>query len=899
MIPECHRLSRVFIALVVVALTQPQSARAIDQPVIHYDIKVTLDVPAKTLTGRETIRYTSGADTALSELYLHAYPNALSGRGSTLAREMESIYHDYSLDHARADELSSLDINSLAVDGAAGRYEIDDTSVRVILARPLAPHDSLLLAIEFVTKVPELPGRFRTQNSDFSIAQWYPKMAVYDRKGWHHDTYHLTGEFYGDFATYDVSITLPTSYFIGATGEYVSGDGGDNNMPALSAGKLEAEAHKREIMAQVEDHRLPATKTLRFHAEHVHDFAWVTSPNYVIDETDWNGVKVKAVVFAHEAETKWSNLLSYEIAALEFFVARVGEFPYPTLTVAEAYNFPTGGMEYPALVMMDPGANVPFTHALEYVTVHEVGHNWFYGALANNELDDPWLDEGFAEYFTLCYADQAHKDGNIFDLPPWASGSLDLPYRWTHEIEYQLLSPSSRSLPIAQSAYLYADELEYRAIAYSKGALFLQRLNVLVGDSVFNQTMRTYYSEYKFKHVTISDFSHVATRVSGQALREFSEPLLRSSDTIPGTIQLDTVQNPEVRDVKFVRPLAPFAFFDPDHYVIGINPLVWYNKVDKTQIGLYLSGGYLMTQNSFSARFYYGTESRKTCWRAGYSTPLLNEPYARIALRAARNEGTRDYSVELGNSRPGNLLFSVIEAGSSQFPSFRADLSFLYSDRYDADYLDSRYFDLGKTAVVNLQGSYMQREYEGITRLDYSLAQGVEAFGSTSSFRRGNLSLGQDLRLVRTGELVMNLRGHAGCMSKEAPKQEQLALGYGIPWSTVDPIYQYVADGGGGVRGYQNDAPLGNQLFAANLELSSERHSLDLPGIDLRLFFDAGRVNNPVTSRYVNKTLYDAGMEFRVLNVLQLSVPLWLSEPPEGHNQIGLRVVARVVFPEY
>ncbi len=871
-------------------------ARAVEPPVVRYDIQVTLDVPGNTLNGRETIRYVSGADSNLSELYLHAYPNAFSGRGSTLAQEMESIYHDYSIAQARAEELGRMDIDSITIDGANASYEIDDTSVKVRLPRPLASHDSLLLEINFVTKIPLMSGRFRAQDGNFSIAQWYPKIAVYDSTGWHHDSYHLTGEFYGEFATYDVAITLPAQYYIGATGEYVAGEGGDNNMPTLSANRVGGEVIQKDSR-QIASSNLPSMKTLHFHAEEVHDFAWVASPDYLIDETEWRGIRVKALVLARHAQSQWRNLLSYEIAALKFFTGKVGEYPYPTLTVAEAYNYPTGAMEYPSLVMMDPAAGVPLTHALEYVTVHEVGHNWFYGALANNELDQPWLDEGFEEYFTLCYAEQTYKNGTIFDIPRSASLFLNLPYRWTHEIDYRLLPPTIRSKPVSLPAYQFADEQEYRAIAYSKGALFLERLHNFVGDSTFNQIMRSYYSEYKFKHVTIADFCSVADSVSDLDLSVLSEPSLCSSNSPRSTIQSDTTQDFDAKSIKFVRPLQPFAFADPNHYVVGLNPSLWYNKVDKMRVGVHLQSGYLMTRDLFSAKVIYGTASGKTGYHVSYSTYLRDAPDVRVTLKDSYDEGARNYSVDIGNSRPRNLFLSVRPSVAPEFPSVHNTLSLAYSDQFDPAYFDPKYYTFGKTMILSLHGSYTQRGYEGITSVHYLFAQGLEAHGAGPAFKKGYLSLGQDLRLLRTGELVMTIRGAAGVMSEGAPKQEQFAVGYGVPRSTVDPIGQYVASGGGGVRGYQNDAVLGHRLFAANLELSSERLYLGLPLLDPRLFFDIGRVNNPETSRLANRTLCDAGIEFRALDVLRLSFPLWLSDPSDDHRQFDFRVVARIVPP--
>ncbi len=515
----CFRIAATL--LILLLSISEQSAFAVVPPTVRYEIKVRLDTETKRLFGEETIIYRSGADTALSDLYLHVYPNAYRNGNSVMAREAEQIYRDFTFAQARSGELGYLDITHLTVNNTDCPFSVDDTSLRVKLPGPLAPRDSLILHTVFVTKIPTLPGRFRFDKDEYSIAQWYPKMAVYDQSGWHNDPYHLIGEFYGEFATYDVSITLPQQFYVGATGAYVRGESGNNDIPLLADGEINARKAKDGLLRKIADGSVSATKTLHFHADNVHDFAWVTSPDYVRDDTLWDGVKVSALVLYSDIETRWKNLLSYELAALRFFSERVGPYPYQTLTVAEAYNFLAGGMEYPTLEMLDPAASIPYSHALEYVTVHEVGHNWFYGAIANNELDDPWLDEGFAEYYTFQYAELSHKDGSVIALPRWASIFADIPYRWTHELDYRISLKHGYDPPVAQPAWRFRNEWEYHAGVYSKGESVLESLRTELGDSVFANAMRKYYSDFKFKHVTIADFERTVDEVSGKDLSCF------------------------------------------------------------------------------------------------------------------------------------------------------------------------------------------------------------------------------------------------------------------------------------------------------------------------------------------------------------------------------------------
>jgi hypothetical protein len=894
-------------------------AQAVVKPIMLYDIQVVLDAKGRTLTGSETIHYTSGADTALTDIYLHLYPNAFDGRPSTYKRESEEIYRDFALAQAHGYELGYLRITSLSVDDRSDSISFDDTSLKVTLSKPLAPRDSIILKIGFVTKIPAFPGRFRYVDNDFSVAQWYPKMAVYDEQGWHHDPYHLIGEFYGDFATFDVNITLPQEDYVGATGTYVNGIDGNNDMPLLSAGEDSAEQHKRVLLAKIATGTVPASKTLHFHANDVHDFAWVASSDYVKDEANRDGVEVVALVLAEDCESNWRNLLDFETGALRFFSEQVGNYPYPTLTVAEAYNFPAGGMEYPSLAMLDPATSIPHSHALEYVTVHEVGHNWFYGALANDELDDPWLDEGFAEYFTLRYAEGKYRHGSVTDLPSWANLFIDLPYRWTHEILYHSLQRAGDDPPVEQPAYRYRDDREYAAGVYSKGALLLDSLRELLGDSVLTQAIQEYYLQRKFQHVTIADFVSVTEHVSGRDLQCFFDGGLYSfsggrrlsrsdsrrtshSDRNPGdslSVEIRRCRQAQTSSgnhlpVKIVRPLLMTGYIDPYHYVAGINPLIWYNGADKWRTGIGFRSGYLLNYDVINAGVSQGTGSGKTGFYANYSTAILPRSKVRFSVDARNDLGAREFTATLGRWVPTLARLLVPQTGAAVYPSFRTFVSIAYSDKYDSRYFDSKWYDLGKTAVLHLTGDYYQCGFQGVTHVNYALAKGLGGFGSDYEFSSGMLKLQQDVRLIRTGELIATVGGTVGLLSGAVPKQEQFCIANGVPSSSVDPIGQLVASGGGGVRGYQTDAVLGNQLFAAGLELWSERLSWPHPSITPLVFLDGGRVNNPVGSRYTNRLLGDAGIEFRVLNVLRLSFPLWRSEVDPGNHHFDIRLVTNL-----
>src|SRR5207249_3815200 len=187
--------------------------------------------PCSRTAGRETVTYRSGADSALHSIYLHAYPNAFRDPRTVFAREGERWGEDYAVRLASPRERGWMTLDSVTADGTPAALFLDETVARVDLPRPLAPGGSVTVGLRFEVQVPRPIARFGHVGTDYSMGQWYPKVAVYDELGWHPDPYHYFAEFYGDYATFDVSITLPDPFWVGATGVMQSASGGDNEIP--------------------------------------------------------------------------------------------------------------------------------------------------------------------------------------------------------------------------------------------------------------------------------------------------------------------------------------------------------------------------------------------------------------------------------------------------------------------------------------------------------------------------------------------------------------------------------------------------------------------------------------------------------------------------------------------
>ncbi len=223
-------VSARFTLLLALLVAAPCAAH-VTPPGLQYKIDVVLDPLRHRLHGHETITYRSGADSTLHSIYLHAYPNAFRDHHTIYAREGERWGEDYAIRLATPRERGWMTIDSVTADGAPAAIDLDETVARVDLPRPLTPGKEVTLRLAFTVQVPKPIARFGHVGNNYSVGQWYPKMVVYDDLGWHPDPYHYFAEFYGDYGTFDVSITLPDAFWVGATGLLQSASDGDNEIP--------------------------------------------------------------------------------------------------------------------------------------------------------------------------------------------------------------------------------------------------------------------------------------------------------------------------------------------------------------------------------------------------------------------------------------------------------------------------------------------------------------------------------------------------------------------------------------------------------------------------------------------------------------------------------------------
>lgn len=502
---------------------------------VRYEMNVTLLPQEQALAGDELIVYHNNSPDTLYKFYLHLYPNAYKNSESIHAKEARKFYKDIV---PQPEKGGHIRIDAFRITSGQGNvdappvtaFEVEDTILRADLPEPLAPGDSMHIRLKFYHKVRDFSRRAGYRNHQYDFAQWYPKVCVYDETGWNARPFHYLGEFYGEFGTFDVTITAPSEYIIGATGVVTAGDPGWSLVQVdTSLSDHEWQKRWRQIRTRFQQQaRNGTSRTVTFHADNVHDFAWVASPDFLYERGEWDGIPLHVLYRSH-AKPEWSKVVLQRGArALAWLSEKFGRYPYPQVTIA--HGLLSGGMEYPMLAMN--------YSARESLILHEIGHIYFFGILGNNEWKEAWLDEGFTTFQTRWYLETRYGKWG-FDYDAWRQKATWLQRqrpratrRQEDRQEALAYMHSGHNEPIAKISHKFKDHTAYNRNAYTKGAFFFDMLRYVVGDSLFEEICHEYFDRWKFKHVNEARFKRVCEDVSGIELDWFFKQWLHDSVTV-------------------------------------------------------------------------------------------------------------------------------------------------------------------------------------------------------------------------------------------------------------------------------------------------------------------------------------------------------------------------------
>ncbi|GGA52994.1 M1 family metallopeptidase [Paenibacillus physcomitrellae] len=473
---------------------QQPSAEVLSDRISEYHIDVKLDETTGTLTGTETLSWTHPGKKPVNEVYLHLYANAFSSPDTTFMKESGGVLRSDAMPQDGWGSISMTEIRT--TDGLSLLHRIqyvqpddgnikDKTLVKVRLPQAVQGGETLTLKIGFQVKLPKVFARMGTAGNFVMAGQWFPKMSVYEpagtrgraQEGWNLHEYHGNSEFYSDFGIYSVKINVPQNYIVAATG-----------FPTKSAA--------------VKDTR----KTYQFYADDVHDFAWAASPDFVYAEEPFAsdsvpGVRIKLYLDPAHKDLKDRYFYAAK-AALASYSKAYGPYPYSTLSIVvpPADGNGAGGMEYPTLITAFGATSDSPGYDLERTVVHEIGHQYFYGMIASNEFEEPWLDEAFTSY----------AEDKVMEKEYGVNANLTIQ-------SAMITQPQS----LDQSAWKYGDSRTYALNVYTRGKLVLMDIERQIGTKQMNKVMKTYALKYRFKHPTTADFQRVLEQATKKSWGDY------------------------------------------------------------------------------------------------------------------------------------------------------------------------------------------------------------------------------------------------------------------------------------------------------------------------------------------------------------------------------------------
>ncbi|MCE2743359.1 MAG: M1 family metallopeptidase, partial [Fluviicola sp.] len=534
-------MKNLFFLTLITFITFSATSQSYWQQEVNYKIEVKLDDSKHELTAFEEFEYINNSPNQLDFLYIHLWPNAYQNEKTALGKQQwnsgETLlkYGDDSL----KGNISGLDFK---INGEAVKWELDSKNIdicKLMLKTPLLPGQRLTVSTPFKVKIPtgEI-SRLGHVGQSYQITQWYPKPAVYDKNGWNPIPYLNQGEFYSEFGSFDVSITLPKNYVLGATGDCQTPSEIDFLTDLALKTRLKFENGELNEGRKA-NMNFPASsseyKTIRYTQSKVHDFAWFADKRYEVlkGEVELPASKRKVTSWAmftpRNAEV-WKNAIEYINDGTYYYSLWNGDYPYNNVTAVDGTISAGGGMEYPTITVIGNTGN---KEELEVVIVHEVGHNWFYGILGSNERVHGWMDEGMNTLNEVRYVQTKYPENTRFsDMILNGKFHLDnLDHHDLSDISYRFTAVMGEDQPIETHSADFTGA-NYGSIMYMKTGLVMFYLKDYLGEELFGKCQHAYFEEWKFKHPQPEDMRASFEKTSGKDLSWLFKDLIQTTNHI-------------------------------------------------------------------------------------------------------------------------------------------------------------------------------------------------------------------------------------------------------------------------------------------------------------------------------------------------------------------------------
>jgi hypothetical protein len=631
----------LLLALVSFSALPARATAAQDEPppTVQYRIEARVDGPQKRLAGKETLLWRNSSSAAVADLWFHLYWNGFANNRSTQMWESRGLPRNgtkpvedgWGWQLPTAIRVGGVDMLARLTWQAPDDARSEDRSVfSIALDSPVLPGESVEVAIDWDAQIPRVRKRTGYKDDFLFMGQWFPKVGVYeDGRGWNCHQFHSSTEFFADYGTYDVTIDLPS--------EYAGKVGGSGVQVESTLDEAQERVRTRFLAPSLQDRtRVDATGKRAL----VHDFAWTADPDYVVHQgtfyyDEWASLYDKEVarvsnalgaqdgglrqrdvrvnvMMQPEHDGQWRRQFDATCTALFFYGLWFGEYPYEQVTSIDPAwgGSAAGGMEYPTLFTSGTRAfNEQGMQSPESVTVHECGHQFWYGLVGNNEFEAAWMDEGFNSYSTseavfrrygerrsatwycglpkwgvrpaslpgggICEEILTGKKIELGDLRGLLKGRADIVLEpladsgfldWWREqplltfveertdprwSDRQRVVQDPRSDPVLRSGWEYVDSASYRTNSYSRPAVILRSLPALVGQDAFLRGMRHYSETWRYRHPYPADFVSTFSEGAGTDLSWYFDAVLGTTDTVDWSV--DVQQKPLADAIGFFQ----------------------------------------------------------------------------------------------------------------------------------------------------------------------------------------------------------------------------------------------------------------------------------------------------------------------------------------------------------
>ncbi|MEO6166439.1 MAG: M1 family metallopeptidase [Chitinophagales bacterium] len=528
-------------------LLHAQEKNAYWQQEVNYSIQVSLNDSTHFLNGNISIVYINHSPDTLHYIWFHLWPNAYKNTETAFAKQ-ELENGNTTFQFSDEEEKGYMDHLEFRINGSIAVINEDPEHIditKLLLNEPLLPGRSITITTPFRVKIPKTFSRLGHIGQSYQVTQWYPKPAVYDRYGWHPIPYLDQGEFYSEFGSFDVSITLPENYVVGATGTLLNEKEKKwmDSLAVATAKKFESTSNSTATIPSPFEKKeadkfpssAPHTKTLQFTASKVHDFAWFADKRYHVMKSHVSLSNKDVIVttwtlFLDKHAAQWKNAIHFVDSSVIYYSKWVGDYPYPQATAVEGALEAGDGMEYPMITVVSGGFGS--NKSLETVVAHEVGHNWFYGILAFNEREHPWMDEGINSYYENRYIETRYRNDGLvpginpivktFDLTSYSRG-----YQNYLIYAFQAYRHLDQPMDLNASEFTY---INYGSIVYAKTAIVFKYLEAYLGTSEYDALMHQFYQEFAFRHPYPIDLKNFFETKTKKELDWFFEQSIETKD---------------------------------------------------------------------------------------------------------------------------------------------------------------------------------------------------------------------------------------------------------------------------------------------------------------------------------------------------------------------------------